>query len=84
MTNRLDGTISILLSNGDGTFAPQSIITSGGTGPYRVEVLDIDRDKNNDIAVININSGNLAIFSGSGSGTFGLPTTYTGLNIPQG
>jgi hypothetical protein len=71
-------TVSILLGNGDGTFAPQQEINVGGA-PRGIAVLDFDGDGDTD--VVNTNSaggGNLALLTNNGSGVFGAPAYVEG------
>lgn len=70
--------VSILLGNGDGTFAPQQEITVGGA-PRGIAVLDVDGDGDTDI--VNTNSsggGNLSLLINNGSGVFSGPTYFEG------
>jgi hypothetical protein len=74
-----NGTISILLGNGDGTFtqASGSPISAGITSfPFFLAVGDFNRDGNADLAVVNGNdvpngvSNNVSILLGDGKGGF--------------
>jgi YVTN family beta-propeller protein len=70
VTNYVSGTVSILLGNGDGTFAPAfgSPVTLG-TGPYAVAIGDFNGDGKADLAVVKI-VGDVSILLGDGSGGF--------------
>ncbi len=70
-------TVSILLGNGDGTFAPQQLVGVGNT-PRGIAVLDADGD--GDIDIVNTNSvtGNLNILFNDGNGVFSGPTFFQG------
>ena len=76
------GAVSILLGNGDGTFQPAVSYSSGGTGTSSVAVGDLNGDGRLDLAVANecINpecaTGAVAVFFGSGNGTFTLSAVY--------
>ncbi len=61
--------ISVLLSNGDGTFKSQ-VTYSTGTAPQGVAVGDFDNDGKLDVAVTNSSSNTVSIFMGNGDGTF--------------
>jgi uncharacterized protein (TIGR03437 family) len=50
---------------------PTSI--TGGSNPVRLTVADFNRDDKPDIAVANLNAGNIAVLLGNGSGGFGEP-----------
>ncbi|MHC5111067.1 MAG: FG-GAP-like repeat-containing protein [Planctomycetota bacterium] len=70
--------VSVLLGEGDGTFAPQQIIVSGDA-PRGIASLDVDGD--GDIDFVNTNSsgdGNLALYINDGSGVFGAPSFFEG------
>jgi hypothetical protein len=69
--NSVDGTVSIFLGNGGGTFAaaPNSPVTVGST-PVSVVVGDFNGDGIPDLAVLN--SGTVSILLGNGDGTFAI------------
>ncbi len=70
-------TVSILLGNGDGTFAPQQEITVGDT-PRGIATLDADGDGDIDVVNTNSASGNLCVLLNDGNGVFGAPTFFQG------
>ena len=63
-------TVSVLLNNGDGSFATQ-VEYVAGTGPYDVALVDFNGDGALDIASGN-EGGNVGILLNAGDGTFGL------------
>jgi hypothetical protein len=65
----LGGSITILLGNGDGTFAAKSTISLPG-GPQQVVVADFNRDGTQDLAVMNGFSNTITVLLGNGDGTF--------------
>ena len=67
-----DGSVSILLGNGDGTFQPASNITAG-KNPRALAASDFNRDGKADLAIID--STGVGVLLGNGDGTFG-PVTY--------
>jgi hypothetical protein len=68
-------TVSVLLGNGDGTFAaPMSFET--GLRPYGLDVADLNADGHDDVAVANRLSQSISILLGNGDGTFGPRTDY--------
>lgn len=91
VANQADGTISILLGNGDGTFAPQTVITippvttaSGTTNasPSAIATGDFNNDGNIDIAVTDMANNQVAILFGNGNGTFQTPLSYATSSNP--
>lgn len=69
--------ISILLGNGDGTYAPHQLVAVGNA-PRGIAVLDVDGDGDIDIVNTNSSSNNMSILLNNGSGVFGLPAFYEG------
>jgi hypothetical protein len=69
--NNADSTISVLLGNGTGGFAPAggSPIASSG-GPAAVVTGDWNGDGNPDFAIANFSSNNVSVFLGNGTGAF--------------
>ena len=90
VANQTDGTISILLGNGDGTFGTQTVVTipavttSAGTinaSPSAITTGDFNDDGNIDIAVTDMANSRVMILLGNGDGTFQTPVPYpTGSN----
>jgi hypothetical protein len=77
VTNGNDGTVSILLGNGDGTFASASGSPfSVGNRPASVGVADLNGDGKPDLAIVNQTDSTVAIFLGNGDGTFQAPKTF--------
>jgi hypothetical protein len=73
VVNVADDSVSILLGQGDGTFAPQQSVTVGDN-PRGVCVLDADGDGDLDIVNTNTVSDNLSLLLNNGAGLFGGPT----------
>lgn len=72
------GSVSILLGNGDGTFATQ-VSYAAGFNPGFVVVADFNADGQADLAVASdVSTGSLCVLLGNGDGTFSAPLTYTG------
>jgi len=76
VANSGDNNISILLSNGDGSFAT-AVNYSVGTTPTAVVLADFNLDGNLDVAVANRGSGNVSVLMGNGDGTLQTATNYT-------
>jgi hypothetical protein len=68
-TDKEDGTVLVLLGNGDGTFAP-ALESDAGAGPSGVVIADLDRDGNLDLAVAITGTGSVSVLLGHGDGTF--------------
>jgi hypothetical protein len=70
--------VSILLGNGDGTYAPQQLVVVGST-PRGNAVLDADGDGDIDIANTNSSGfGSISLLLNDGNGAFGPPTFFEG------
>jgi hypothetical protein len=83
VANFADNTLSVLLGNGDGTFADQ-VTYPTGTGPVWVATGDFNGDKNLDVAVADNTANTISILLGKGDGTFGPKTDIKTGNAPQG
>jgi hypothetical protein len=83
VTNR-DGTVSILLGNGDGTFQRQRTFPAGPL-PTAVTVGDFDGDGTLDLAVTNYGPPGVSVLLGNGDGTFKPPVFYSlpGVDRPE-
>ncbi len=73
-------TVSILLGNGDGTFAAHADVAVGH-GPTALVPADFNADGKTDLAVTNQTDGTVSILLGNGDGTFAAPATLT---LPTG
>ncbi len=90
VTNFLDGTVSILLNNGDGTFANavdypadvSPVFPGVPPCPYDVVVGDFNGDGIPDLAIADsyllgsFGAGSVSVLLGNGDGTFSPPTDY--------
>jgi hypothetical protein len=71
VANQDDGTLTILLGNGDGTFTPANgSPVAVGSGPYALAAVDLNSDGKLDLVVANQNDSTLTILLGNGDGTF--------------
>ena len=70
-SNCENGTVGVLLGNGDGTFQPAVTYGSGGTdsSPVGLAVADVNGDGKLDVVVTNYYS-NVGVLLGNGDGTF--------------
>src|SRR5438132_10876928 len=72
VTSTTQGTVTVFLGNGDGTFqAPKT--SSPGAALGTVAVGDFDGDGKQDLAVVSPSNG-VSVFFGNGNGTFGAPS----------
>jgi Bacterial Ig-like domain (group 3)/FG-GAP-like repeat/Abnormal spindle-like microcephaly-assoc'd, ASPM-SPD-2-Hydin len=81
--NCTNGTVGVLLGNGDGTFQTAVTYGSGGHGTDSVVVADVNGDSKPDIVVANYcassndcSDGMLGVLLGNGDGTFQAAVTY--------
>ena len=78
-----DGTVSVLLGNGDGTFQPRSIYAVGSVR-FAIVAGDFTGDGQLDLAVANSRLGqSVSILLGNGDGTFQPQVTYAGGGASQ-
>jgi hypothetical protein len=84
VSNFTDSTISVLLGNGDGTFATQTTFSTGAgpvwiaTGSFRTNA----NNQNIDLAVANETANTISILLGNGDGTFQAKTDIAAGNGP--
>ena len=79
VTNNQDngnGSVGLLLGNGDGTFGSVVNYASGGFSPQSVAVADLNGDGKLDVLVSNLSSNNVGVLLGNGDGTFRAPLIY--------
>jgi hypothetical protein len=76
-----NGSVSVLLGKGDGTFQAASSFDVG-TFPFSVAVGDFNGDDKLDLAVVNFGSGTVSVLLGNGDGTFQAAVDYGGGNAP--
>lgn len=66
-----DGTMGVLLGQGDGTFAPVQPVATGGSTTVGVVALDVDGDGDFDIAGANPFMSSVSVAINNGNGVFG-------------
>jgi hypothetical protein len=71
-----DSTVSILLNNGDGTFAPSARFEAG-SNPLGVCGADLDSDNDCDLIITNQHSRTVTVLSNDGSGGFSIDSVYS-------
>jgi hypothetical protein len=70
VANEGSNSVSILLGNGDGTFAAQSAQPTTGTEPIWIAPADLTTNAKLDLAIANQNSDSVTLLSGNADGTF--------------
>jgi hypothetical protein len=73
--NNNSANASVLLGNGDGTFAAQATFATGGN-PRSVTVGDVNGDGNLDIITANFGGDSVSVLLGNGNGTFQTQATF--------
>jgi hypothetical protein len=71
-----NGTVGVLLGNGDGTFQTAVTYGSGGETTFSVAVADVNGDGKPDLLVANQGGGMVGVLLGNGDGTFQPAVTY--------
>ncbi len=69
------GTVSVLIGNGDGTFAPAATYAVG-SAPEGVKIADFNGDGYPDLVVANTGSNTVSVLINNGDGTFKPQATY--------
>lgn len=80
-----DGSVGVLLGNGNGTFQPAVTYPTGGFEAGAVALTDVNADGKLDALVItNVASSSVGVLLGNGDGTFQRAVTYPsgGFSIP--
>lgn len=77
VANADDGTVSVLLGNGNGTFTPAAgSPIAVGTRPVSIAVADFNGDGNFDLAIADLTDSTVSVALGNGDGTFGTPARF--------
>ena len=82
ITNRNSDDVSVLLGNGDGTFAGQQRFAAGSR-PRSIAIGDVNGDGIPDLVTANRGSGDVSVLLGNGDGTFALQQRFAAGNRPQ-
>jgi hypothetical protein len=75
VTNSGSSTVSVLMNNGNGTFATKVDYTTG-FGPHGVAVGDFNSDGHLDLAVVNDGANTVSVLLNNGNGTFATKTDF--------
>lgn len=81
--NTGDGTIGVLLGNGDASFGPVQSILTGGSKTVGVAALDVDGDGDVDVVGANPFLSNISISLNQGNGVFAAVTNIDGGGLTE-
>ncbi len=82
VANRDADSVSVLLNNGDGSYAP-AVTYAAGDYSASVAIGDLDGDGDNDLVVGNRDSDNASVLMNNGDGTFAAGVIYPAGGGPQ-
>ncbi|NRA57917.1 MAG: VCBS repeat-containing protein, partial [Phycisphaerales bacterium] len=74
--NRVSDDVTVLLNNGDGTFAPPVSYDAGDT-PRFIAIGDLDGDGDGDLVVANQNTNDASVLLNNGDGTYAPQVAYS-------
>jgi hypothetical protein len=80
--NNSSNTVSVLLGNGNGTFATQKKFPVGAA-PVSVNLGDVNRDGKLDLVVANQDSNSVSLLIGKGNGAFAAQQTFATGSSPS-
>jgi FG-GAP-like repeat/RTX calcium-binding nonapeptide repeat (4 copies) len=82
-----EGSVSVLINDGSGTFAPEDVYGDVGFRPHGIAAADLDADGDRDLAVVRADENNdirIEFLANDGGGTFTAWPTDTVLDIQMG
>ena len=82
--NYIDGTVSVFLNQGDGTFALSQTLTAGPGTANRMALVDVNSDGNLDLVTANQNDNSVSVFLGNGDDIFEGDISELGTNPVAG
>lgn len=74
--NNGDGTVSVLLGKGDGSFQPQATYGISSPSVQSVTIGDLNGDGKPDLVLTGFGGAEVTVLLNQGNGTFGIPTPY--------
>lgn len=80
--NFASNTVSVLLNDGDGTFAAAK--NYAAPDPYEITAADMDDDGDQDLAVANFGQDNVSVLLNGGSGAFEAAQNFATGDAPSG
>jgi Bacterial Ig-like domain (group 3)/FG-GAP-like repeat len=81
--SNLNGVISVLLGNGNGSFKSPKTIASLPKGSYPILTADFNRDGRPDLAILEPASARILIYLGKGDGSFESPKSFAAGSSPK-
>ncbi|MGA8493096.1 MAG: FG-GAP-like repeat-containing protein [Terriglobales bacterium] len=71
--NCFDGTVTVYVNGGSGTFSAKGKYSAAGAAPSGVTIADINGDGNNDVVSSNWQGADITVLTGNGDGTLNAP-----------
>jgi hypothetical protein len=75
VVNASESSVSVVLGNGDGSFAAERVLAVGST-PHGIAALDVDGDADTDLVTSNFGGSNLSVLVNDGAANFAAAVSF--------